>query len=1111
MNKKFSTLVAGAALLLGAVSANAQFTHVDLQKATAVDKLQTKDGAYADNGLYQLANDGGDSVLYMTDAGKLHFVPAPTLSDSLANSLWCVSVTDPAVSGSTYKWDFINKGTGQRLDITMEGSIATAEGEQPLISTNDTVLVGGEVSGWAFAGNYKNSLSKQNYLYAYYSETEKDSVVGLHVQDGGVFLAKAEAEKALKGNFNVFKKFTLFKASEIILSAKEINTIFGLQEEDHGVKLKFDRDINKTDLENPFNTKAFFAEQVREISDNGSATASSDTLKYVYVLRSDSSYLKVDTAYTNNDESNAKFLAYKWSNLNKTNRKYAVNATPQDSLKKSEMKAQYQFLFTYRPSVDSLNIYVNQATFHKVGKAATAKDFVNDTTHFANARVSLQTLVSGDDTPRILTVDSLNQNTHIYFDWAGCTPVGSDKTSKDNGLYVIYNAKGEVLASPIHYNGAKYEWVDPADQEPQHMPAYQWLVLKTQNSSTLQETSPIKLINREYGDVYGQSGNIQLYLKDGKLVSDAFEITNTTGINDQFASMTGLNFDQITDSTIIKDTVLGYKYIEPIDLQVTKYQFNYFNPFNQDKWIAKGTGKDSVLYVKDDKEPFTLSKGNYAEYGVKVNSTILKKIPGLAQLHRMQYVVTLKGDTLLPAAQNKYAVGKINIAEADSFYFKENNHYDSKHYYAIVEAWNGGVAKDSIKNNAQKVGVTDDVMSAALKVQVLGETRTSSFTVEKYDTPLYRRFNREILGESATDGRDSLRFFENVRKEYLMDENNRDGGLMDANVNYLGMWTADKATGLAFQIDTAWVNRGNGDIKPQYLISVAHNDADLVPGKDCTESGPHFDIHGNPTDAAHCIHATPSVPGFERAKYLVSFQDSVDVYGQDKPYADITGGYTRVGFVEGIRVADTLWILPAEFKALANDKIDFAALNKANKALTDAGKVGFKNLLTGDEHKNYTWSFRYVTPNDALSATTETPQNSFLFESNNYDNEEIAPENAAWLKIQNGCVVLTDDKSTFSNAKTGGDGALVFNVVNKADDELATDNETIATSEVAVIAGEGQVRIANAAGKKVVITNILGQTVANTVITSDNAVIAAPQGVIVVAVEGEEAVKAIVK
>ena len=74
-----------------------------------------------------------------------------------------------------------------------------------------------------------------------------------------------------------------------------------------------------------------------------------------------------------------------------------------------------------------------------------------------------------------------------------------------------------------------------------------------------------------------------------------------------------------------------------------------------------------------------------------------------------------------------------------------------------------------------------------------------------------------------------------------------------------------------------------------------------------------------------------------------------------------------------------------------------------------------------------------------------------------------------------------------------------------------TANEGIATSEVKVIAGEGSVTIAGAAGKKVVISNILGQVVANTVISSDNATIAAPAGVVVVAVEGEAAVKAIVK
>ena len=81
-----------------------------------------------------------------------------------------------------------------------------------------------------------------------------------------------------------------------------------------------------------------------------------------------------------------------------------------------------------------------------------------------------------------------------------------------------------------------------------------------------------------------------------------------------------------------------------------------------------------------------------------------------------------------------------------------------------------------------------------------------------------------------------------------------------------------------------------------------------------------------------------------------------------------------------------------------------------------------------------------------------------MFELDNYDNKIIAPENAAWLKIQNGCVVLTGDKSTFANAKTGGDGALVFNVENKENDQLATDNETITTSEVTVIAGNGNVR-----------------------------------------------------
>ena len=78
--------------------------------------------------------------------------------------------------------------------------------------------------------------------------------------------------------------------------------------------------------------------------------------------------------------------------------------------------------------------------------------------------------------------------------------------------------------------------------------------------------------------------------------------------------------------------------------------------------------------------------------------------------------------------------------------------------------------------------------------------------------------------------------------------------------------------------------------------------------------------------------------------------------------------------------------------------------------------------------------------------------------------------------------------------------------------EGPTANETIADEAegVEVIAGNGAVTIQGAAGKTVVITNILGKAIANTTLTSDNQTINVPAGIVVVTVDGE-AVKAIVK
>ncbi|WP_298552023.1 DUF6383 domain-containing protein [uncultured Parabacteroides sp.] len=182
--------------------------------------------------------------------------------------------------------------------------------------------------------------------------------------------------------------------------------------------------------------------------------------------------------------------------------------------------------------------------------------------------------------------------------------------------------------------------------------------------------------------------------------------------------------------------------------------------------------------------------------------------------------------------------------------------------------------------------------------------------------------------------------------------------------------------------------------------------------------------------------------------YLVSFEDSVKIDG----YTSET--LPRVGFLEGVVEADTITLFNGH-------------------AIADKDTVVIKK-----NHRNIAnWAF---TANENGSISLE----------NQKSNKFIAVRNDVLVMVPS-----INEAAQFNMAAT----------------EAPTANEGVAVSEVTVIAGEGQVTIANAAGKKVVISNILGQTVANTVLTTDNAVIAAPAGVVVVAVEGEAAVKAIVK
>ena len=71
------------------------------------------------------------------------------------------------------------------------------------------------------------------------------------------------------------------------------------------------------------------------------------------------------------------------------------------------------------------------------------------------------------------------------------------------------------------------------------------------------------------------------------------------------------------------------------------------------------------------------------------------------------------------------------------------------------------------------------------------------------------------------------------------------------------------------------------------------------------------------------------------------------------------------------------------------------------------------------------------------------------------------------------------------------------------EENAPTANENITAGNVVVAGVNGAVVVKGAEGKNVIVSTILGKVVANEVVSSDNATIAAPAGVVVVSVDGE--------
>ena len=280
-------------------------------------------------------------------------------------------------------------------------------------------------------------------------------------------------------------------------------------------------------------------------------------------------------------------------------------------------------------------------------------------------------------------------------------------------------------------------------------------------------------------------------------------------------------------------------------------------------------------------------------------------------------------------------------------------------------------------------------------------------------------------------------------------------------------------------------------LDPKYSEKNAAMYVDLAAGKDTwrpeymlvlnpkfVEAGKWCPIHG---DDPSCPDGhKEDTPAYIEGRYLVNLVDSAAVR-KDCKFQNFGsyGDYYRLGFVQAKHIEDTLVI------ASSNDSLmlagnDFGKMNVCEFAFhyTDANREAFTI-----ETAYWAW---IADEENVLDGTAEK-------------EGELISSDRGWVKFHNGIPVVTKQKSE----------AEVF--VLAQTEENATANEAIdAEAGVQVIGGQGVVTVQGAAGKVITVANILGQTIANQVAASDNVTIAAPAGVVVVAVEGE-ATKVIVK
>lgn len=661
-----------------------------------------------------------------------------------------------------------------------------------------------------------------------------------------------------------------------------------------------------------------------------------------------------------------------------------------------------------------------------------------------------------------------------------------------NGKYLVAPFCGDQA---VEYVAEEQAQLYGQAQDFGHMPRTQWVVEQNPGVSGQQT---VNIYNREFPGQYAAK-NVQLYKGGDNAV---FAMYNTiTAANDTLSYVRA----EVAKpkAGILTDKYLGYAPIAEDALTKIGYNMDYFNGIKIGNYVnVNTTAVDTTVYVDLKGEKVTV------ELEAVTDDLKFGYTGHVApQLYKKAYTIRVYDGSKLsnnnkfvvedPANEATYAIS-YNKDNAAQFYLKENNQLiseagDTTCYYALISS-NKTV-------DPTRVGVRDASMKFSIEGQC-SEERVATFALKESTSPLYRRLGVSNPEDGLKDN-DVNKFAKVYRtnstaKEYLY-EDAQSVYSAGKGINFLGVEGKGDNKLSALYVDTAYVR--NDTKMPQYMFAVGVTE--VPAGMLCPDNAEHntpeyIANHGD------CGHKVPS-QGYKIGRYLINAEDSVQASKNSKNYI-WNEKYTRLAFVWAKHIGDTLVVMRDGkdmnlMNALASDSI-FLGDNKHNMSTWTLNADASKNTKGDSIHASHTNGIKNAV--FALRLIDDKPACDFLIESVG-DKPIPSDGKGGWIKIQNGVPVI----ARVANYNEAILDTEIFNI--EPTTEEATSNEGVTTSEVSVISSTGSVIVKGAAGKAVTISNILGQVIAKTVLTSDNATISVPAGIVAVAVEGEEAVKAVVR